>query len=54
MEVNTCMEMHVCKRTIRVNGYNMVPTAKVILFSRTFPGFFLDKITIFQDKVYKI
>jgi hypothetical protein len=24
-----------------------------IVFSRTFPGFFQDKITIFQDKIYK-
>jgi len=31
----------------------MVPTAKEILYSRTFPGLFQDKITIFEDKVYK-
>ena len=32
----------------------MMLTAKEILFSSIFPGLFLDKITIFQDKVYKV
>ena len=28
----------------------MVPTAKETLFSRTFPGLFQDKITIFREQ----